>query len=165
MKPKIILLRGNSASGKTTISKKLQKKLGRGTFLISQDVVRREMLYVNDGADNKAIDLLIQLIEYGRDNCSHVILEGILISSWYHKLFETIRNEFSDEVYAYYFDIPFEETLRRHMTKANAHEYGEAEMKGWWTEKDFVSIFPEHIITKDMEEDEIVDMILGRIEN
>ena len=46
---KLIILRGNSGSGKTTIAKGLQKKFGHGTMLISQDIVRREMLYVKDG--------------------------------------------------------------------------------------------------------------------
>lgn len=164
MQPKIIILRGNSGSGKTTISKKLQKKLGYGTLLIPQDVVRREMLYVKDGVDTKAVDLLIQLILYGRDNCTYVILEGILNSSWYHRLFETIKYEFSDRIYAYYFDIPFEETLLRHKAKLNANEFGEAEMKSWWKEKDYIDIFSEQMITKDMMENEIVDMILHNIE-
>jgi len=35
----IIILRGNSGSGKTTIAQELQKKFGLGTMLISQDVV------------------------------------------------------------------------------------------------------------------------------
>ena len=39
---KLIILRGNSGSGKTTIAKELQKSLGRNTMLISQDVVRRD---------------------------------------------------------------------------------------------------------------------------
>lgn len=41
---KLIILRGNSGSGKTTVAKALQKKLGRNTMLISQDEVRRNML-------------------------------------------------------------------------------------------------------------------------
>lgn len=164
MHPKIIILRGNSGSGKTTISKKLQKKLGYGTLLIPQDVVRREMLYVKDGVDTKAVDLLIQLILYGRENCTYVILEGILDSSWYHRLFETIKCEFNNGIYAYYFDIPFNETLLRHKTKPNANDFGEEEMKRWWKEKDFIDIFSEQIISKDMMEDEIVNMILHNIE-
>lgn len=164
MQPKIIILRGNSGSGKTTISKKLQKKLGYGTLLIPQDVVRREMLYVKDGVDTKAVDLLIQLILYGGKNCTYVILEGILNSSWYHKLFETINYEFRNGIYAYYFDIPFEETLLRHKSKPNANDFGETEMKRWWKEKDFINIFSEQIISKDMMEDQIVDMILHHIE-
>ena len=42
--PKLIILRGNSGSGKTTGAKELQKRFGRNTMLISQDVVRRDML-------------------------------------------------------------------------------------------------------------------------
>lgn len=55
---KLIILRGNSGSGKTTTAKALQKKFGHGTMLISQDVVRREMLFVKDGPDTEAIKLL-----------------------------------------------------------------------------------------------------------
>jgi adenylate kinase family enzyme len=164
MQTKIIILRGNSGSGKTTISKKLQKKLGHGTLLIPQDVVRRELLYVKDGADTKAVDLLIQLIMYGKENCTYVILEGILNSSWYQRLFETIKYEFNNEIYAYYFDIPFEETLLRHKAKSNSNEFGEVEMKRWWKEKDYINIFLEQRISEDMKEDEIVDMIVQQIE-
>jgi uridine kinase len=38
---KLIILRGNSGSGKTTTGKALQRKFGHGTMLISQDVGRR----------------------------------------------------------------------------------------------------------------------------
>lgn len=43
---KLIILRGNSGSGKTTVAKALQKKLGYNTMLISQDEVRRNMLWL-----------------------------------------------------------------------------------------------------------------------
>lgn len=38
---KLIILRGNSGSGKTTIAKELQNRFGTNTMLISQDVIRR----------------------------------------------------------------------------------------------------------------------------
>lgn len=43
---KLIILRGNSGSGKTTIAKELQQVFGNNTMLISQDVIRRDMLKV-----------------------------------------------------------------------------------------------------------------------
>ena len=46
---KLIILRGNSGSGKTTVAKELQRLFGHNTMLISQDVVRRDMLCVKDG--------------------------------------------------------------------------------------------------------------------
>lgn len=55
---KLIILRGNSGSGKTTIAKELQQVFGKNTMLISQDVIRRDMLKVKDGENTKALPLL-----------------------------------------------------------------------------------------------------------
>lgn len=156
---KVIILRGNSGSGKSTIAKALQKRFGYGTMLISQDMIRREMLYVRDGANTKAISLSMDLINYGKENCDIIILEGILNASWYKELFEMIQQEFEHRIYAYYFDLSFEETLIRHQQKPNRNDFGEAEMRDWWKAKDYIGIIMEKIITKDLSEDEIVNMI------
>lgn len=42
---KLILLRGNSGSGKTTVAKQLQEKFGPNTMLISHDMVRKQILW------------------------------------------------------------------------------------------------------------------------
>ena len=156
---KLIILRGNSGSGKTTTGKALQRKFGHGTMLISQDVIRREMLFVKDGPNPEASQLLLELALYGKSNCNIVILEGILNSKWYKKLFENLFDEFTNEIFAYYFDIPFEETLNRHKQKTNAHEFGEKEMKRWWNEKDFLDTISEVCLNKELSLNEIVDMI------
>lgn len=163
MGSQIIILRGNSGCGKSTVAKELQRHLGRGTLLISQDIVRREMLYVKDGPETEAIPLLIELIRYGRKNCATVILEGILYSDWYQSLFEVIKEEFGNQIHAYYFDISFKETLLRHSTKPNAGEFGEAEMRRWWREKDYLADFPESIISQDMTADAAIHMIIEQV--
>ena len=156
---KLIIIRGNSGSGKTTTGKALQRKFGRGTMLISQDVVRREMLFVTDGPNPEASQLLLELALYGKSNCNIVILEGILNSKWYKNLFENLLDEFKDQIFTYYFDIPFEETLNRHQQKPNAHEFGEKQMKEWWNEKDLLDIIPEILLYKELSLNEIVDII------
>lgn len=156
---KLIILRGNSGSGKTTTGKSLQRKFGHGTMLISQDVVRREMLFVKDGTDPEAGQLLLELAVYGKNHCNIVILEGILNSDWYKELFKNLLIEFNNQIFAYYFDIPFEETLNRHKQKPNAHEFGEKEMRKWWNEKDLLGIIPEVCLNKELSLNEIVDMI------
>lgn len=156
---KLIILRGNSGSGKTTTAKALQKKIGHGTMLISQDVVRREMLYVKDGPDTEASQLLNELVLYGKKHCNIIILEGILNSKWYRRLFENLNHEFDNQIFAYYFDIPFDETLNLHKQKSNAHEFGEKEMRKWWNEKDLLGIIPEVYIHKESSLDEIIDII------
>jgi len=160
---KLIILRGNSGSGKTTTGKALQRKFGHGTMLISQDVVRREMLFVKDGSNPEASQLLLELALYGKSNCNIVILEGILNSKWYEKLFKSVLNEFNSQIFAYYFDIPFEETLNRHQQKPNAHEFGEKEMREWWNEKDLLDIIPEICLYKELSLNEIVDIIYWNV--
>jgi hypothetical protein len=155
----LIMLRGNSGSGKTATGKALQRKFGYGTMLISQDAVRREMLYVKDGPDTAVMPLLCELALYAKEHCDIVILEGILNAQWYRKLFEDLQAAFGNRIFAYYYDIPFEETLIRHQQKPNAHEFGEAEMRRWWNEKDFIGFIPEICIYKDSSLNEIVDMV------
>ena len=161
---KIIILRGNSGSGKTTIAKMLQKRLGNGTMLISQDVVKREILYVKDEKKQIINDLLFKLAKFGKENCEFVIVEGILNSKHYNNLFEKISKEFKNNIYAFYFDIPFEETLERHKTKQCSEEFGETEMKKWWNEKDLIKIIPEILIGKEVSANEIVNMIYQKVQ-
>ena len=150
---KLIVLRGNSGSGKTTIAKELQKKFGKNTMLISQDVIRRDILKVPDGENTLAIPLMKELLIYGNGHSDIVILEGIMYADWYKPLFELAIQLYGTKIYAYYFDIPFEETLKRHQTKPNCHSFGEDEMREWWREKDFSNVLNEVSITyeKDME--------------
>ena len=140
---KLIILRGNSGSGKTTIAKGLQKKFGHGTMLISQDVVRREILYVKDGEKPNVEELIFQLAMFGKQNCEIVIMEGIFNSKWYNNLFKKLLKEFKKDIFAFYFNIPFEETLKRHKTKVEANEFGEKEMRKWWIPNDLLTFIPE----------------------
>ncbi len=55
---KLIILRGNSGSGKTTVAKELQQRLGKNTMLISQDTIRMEIL---NATDNEALSLMKEL--------------------------------------------------------------------------------------------------------
>ena len=105
---KLVLIRGNSGSGKSSAAKALQLRFGRGTLLIGQDEVRRA---------------------------------------------------FGAEIYAYYYDIPFQETLRRHQTKPNRADFGAEEMGRWWKERDYIGFIPERTLTADISLDRAVEQI------
>lgn len=163
---KLIILRGNSGSGKTTIAKELQKKFGRNTMLISQDVIRRDMFKVKDGQNTEAIPLMKELLIYGRSRSEVVILEGIMYADWYRPLFELAVQLYGNSIYAYYFDLPFEETFKRHQSKPNCNDFGEEEMRRWWREKDFSEVLSEKSITSEKDVGSIVaeiyDLVLSR---
>lgn len=153
---KLIILRGNSGSGKTTVAKTLQKKLGRNTMLISQDEVRRNMLWVMVHR-YKGFAAYGRTFTYGREHSEFSILEGIMYDEWYRSLFELANELYGSNVYAYYFDLSFEETVRRHNTRNR--EFGEKDMRRWWREKDFSSALREQAITCEMDTDSIVEKI------
>lgn len=157
---RLIILRGNSGSGKTTVAKALQKRFGSNTMLISQDVVRRDMLQVKDGPDSEAILLIGELLKYGRSHSEVVILEGIMCADWYRPVFE-LAVRLYEKVDACYFDLPFEETLRRHQMKLNCKEFGEVEMRRWWREKDFSDVLSEVRICAEKDLESIVEDICG----
>ena len=160
---KLIVLRGNSGSGKTTIAKELQNKFGRNTMLISQDVIRRDMLKVKDGEDTQALPLMKELLIYGNNHSNIVIFEGIMYADWYKPLFELAMQLYGTEVYSYYFDLPFEETLKRHQTKPNCHEFGEDAMRRWWRENDFSDVLNEVCITAEKNIESIVEDIYNAV--
>lgn len=162
---KLIIIRGNSGSGKSSVAKVLQHKFGRNTLMISQDIVRREMLWVRDGNNTTAIPLLISLMEYGYANCEITILEGILNSEWYKPLFERAVQIFQEEnIYAYYYDLTFAETLKRHETRSNRFDFGEKEMRRWWKEKDYIGFIKEKTLTEELALDETAAFILSDVQ-
>ncbi|MGQ0513966.1 hypothetical protein ACT453_12135, partial [Bacillus sp. D-CC] len=57
-----------------TIAKQLQEHFGQGTLLVSQDVVRRDMLRVHDTIGNLSHDLLFEITKYGKGKCEFVVL-------------------------------------------------------------------------------------------
>lgn len=158
---KLIILRGNSGSGKTTVAKALQEKLGPNTMLISHDMVRLQILHVwsREGVE-RSLPLMEELLKYGREHSEVTVMEGILPQKDYSRLFETAIKEFGDEIYAYYYDISFEETLRRHSTKPNRDDFTAEDMRRWWIEKDILDNIDEKIITADMSAEDVVDLIL-----
>lgn len=162
---KLIILRGNSGSGKTTIAKELQNRFGSNTMLISQDVIRRDMLKVKDGENTQALPLMKELLIYGSNHSNVVILEGIMYADWYKPLFELAVKLYGTEVYAYYFDLTFEETLKRHQTKPNCHEFGEEAMRRWWREKDFSDVLHEVTIADEEDMESIVTEIVDTVSN
>lgn len=157
---RLIILRGNSGSGKTTVARLLQEKIGPNTMVISHDMVRMQILHVwsKEGLE-KSQPLMIELLKYGKRNSEITILEGILPSEEYTPLFEAALEEYGNNIYSYYWDIPFEETLIRHSTKPNRNDFGEEDMRRWWKEKDYLDIIPQTIIEKEMGLEDTVNMI------
>lgn len=162
---KLILIRGNAGSGKSSLAHLLQEHLGENTMLLSQDNIRRTMLRAKDGPQTPTIPILIKLLSGGKEHCDHIILEGILRSDWYLPLWESIAEQFVGSIYAYYYDLPFEETLSRHQTRPKAAEFGEDSLRRWWMEKDYLTQIPETLIGPDQSLQDVCQQILNDLES
>lgn len=132
-------------------------------MFVSQDVIRRDILRVKDVPGNASIQLMKDTVMYGLSLGFDVIVEGILHSDKYGQMLRELVPLFN-EVYAYYFDISFEETLRRHQTKPNAHEFGEEQMREWYVEKDVLNLSSERLFTDDQSQDEALQVILNDLQ-
>ncbi len=135
-------------------------------MLISHDMIRMQILHVGgDEGILRSQPLMISLLQYGRMHCEITILEGILPSEDYKGLFETAVVEYGPAIFAYYYDLPFEETLRRHSTKPNCGDFGESEMRRWWREKDFLPMIHETVLTQDVRFEDTVDLIYRQVKD
>jgi predicted kinase len=158
----LIVLRGNSGSGKTTVARALQRQRGRDQLaVISQDVVRREVLWANDRAGNPAVGLIDLMARYALDQGFSVVVEGILHPDRYGDMLRRLALDHRGRSVAYFWDVPFEETLRRHATKAKALEFGEAEMRDWWYGTAYVDGLDETPIAAE----ETLHDAIGRVRN
>ena len=110
----LVIIRGNSASGKSTLALELQRALGPGTANVGQDHLRRVILREHDvrGGDN--IDFLAETVRYCVSIGYNVILEGILYSPHYGAMLRQLVEEHPGPSHLFYLDVPLEETLRRH---------------------------------------------------
>lgn len=155
----LMIIRGNSGSGKSTVAHELRQHFDPMPMLISQDTIRLEMLAVKDHPGNPTPALLTDLCRWSARRGGITILEGILDSDKYAALFEQLPGLFRC-IHAYYMDIPLEETLRRHATRPQAASFGEDAMRRWYRASNLIGTIPEAIITADSTLEETVARIL-----
>ena len=144
----LVVLRGNSASGKSSIAAEIRRRYGRGLAIVGQDNLRRDVLREHDVPGGANIGLIGLTARYALDHGYHVIVEGILDAGRYGEMLTALAADHAGTTRLYYLGVPFAETLRRHATKPLAGTYGEAEMRGWYRELDLLPRGLERVIGK-----------------
>lgn len=158
--PKLIVLRGNSGSGKSTTAKKIRELSDHKIAIVEQDYLRRIVLKEKERPNGDNIELIKLVTDYALTHDYDVILEGILHFAKYKNILQELRSDWPEN-YFFYFDISLEETFRRHATKPNAHEFGQKEMTEWYDLQDFTNFEVETIISEELSQDEIVPKIIN----
>ncbi|KUO09675.1 AAA family ATPase [Streptomyces sp. DSM 15324] len=157
---RLVLLRGNSASGKSSVAAGLRERFGRGLALVGQDNLRRTVLRERDRPGAANIGLIDAVARYALDAGYHVVLEGILRADRYGDMLTRLRTDHRGPTHAYYLHVPWEETLARHATKPIAHEVGEDVLRQWYREMDLLPGGAETVIGADSGLAETVERIM-----
>lgn len=160
---RLVVLRGNSGSGKTTTARTLRQRLGRGTAWVEQDHIRRILLRERDVPSGVNIGLIDLNTRYALDHGYNVVLEGILDSARYGDMLRRLTSDHRGTTLHYYFDIPFQETVIRHATRELRHEFGPDVMQDWYRERDLLDGVEQTVIGPDSTLDETVTRILTEL--
>lgn len=159
----LIVLRGNSGSGKSTVAIELRDKLGDKVMLISKDTIKDEFISP-DSPDYYEVlaDIIRNIATIGMKRNYTVIIDGVVGRPKHDGLLFDLIDKF-DKGFVYSMDIPFEETLRRHATRPKSQLFGEEEMKKWYRQHDHLGVDNENIIDHTKSRDEIVQLILDQM--
>ena len=158
---RLIVIRGNSASGKSAVAAEIRRRHGRGLAIVGQDNLRRQVLRERDVPGGANIELIDLTARFALDRGFHVIVEGILYADHYGEILSALIADRAGSAWAYYLDVPWAETLRRHATKPQAAEYGESEMRAWYRERDLLPGGLEQVIPDRSALDETVRRIMA----
>lgn len=144
---KLVVIRGNSGSGKSAVARELRLRMGRGWALVEQDYLRRIVLREHGEAPDPIAPALIErtarsALAYGYS----VILEGILDAGRYGAMLAGLHETHRGETYFCYLDVSFEETLRRHATRPQFTEFSGDDMRSWYRTRDTLGRAREHVV-------------------
>ncbi|MFD5201678.1 AAA family ATPase [Streptomyces sp. NPDC058375] len=157
---RLIVLRGNSASGKSSVASGLRDRFGRGLALVGQDDLRRTVLRERDRPGAANIGLIDLTARYALDAGYHVVVEGILYAAHYGDMLARLRADHRGPTHGYYLDVPFAETLARHVTKPIADEVDENQLRDWYRPRDVLPDGLETVIGPDSALEGTVDRIM-----
>lgn len=159
---RLVILRGDSGSGKTTTALALRPLLGPRVALIHQDYVRRELLHDTDSRrlSRNASALITGAARQALDLGYDVILDGVFNLRDYSAPFENLHRDHRGVTRIYQFDVGLEETLRRHAARPLATAFGEPQLRDWYDGWQPLPWYEERRIGRETSVDELVSSIL-----
>jgi GNAT superfamily N-acetyltransferase len=159
--PRLIVLRGNSGSGKSSVAKALRDAYGRGVAVVSQDNVRRTILRDRDRPGMANIGLIDLVARYSLEHGFHVVVEGIMDAGRYGQMLAGLRAAHPGPSHFYYLDVSLEETIRRHATRPQAAEFTPEDMREWYLRLDLLPSVSERVIGEQSSLAQTADLILA----
>jgi hypothetical protein len=159
---RLIVLRGNSGSGKSSVAMALREAHGRGLAWVSQDLIRRIILREKDRPGGVNVGLIDHVARYSLDHGYHAVLDGIFYADRYEHMLDGLRRDHLGRSCFYYLDVSWEETVRRHATRPQAADFGVDDMRDWYRPRDLLTAVREQVIPETSTLRETTSLILAQ---
>lgn len=155
----LVIIRGNSGSGKSSVARAVRCRYGRGCALVEQDHLRRIVLRERDTPGGLAPGLIEMTVRFCLDHSYHVVLEGILFAAKYRDMLLRLCAAHLGTTCCYYLDVPLAETLRRHTLRPEASQFTAEQMRGWYLPDDRLGLAGELVVPYTFTLEQTVDLI------
>lgn len=160
---RLIIIRGNSGSGKTQLAHAIRHARPRGVAIISHDVLRREILRVRDHPGTLSVEYIDLSARFALDHGLHVVVEGILHSEIYGDMLRRLVDDHRGVSRCYRYDLDLAETLRRHRTKPLAAEVSEEQVSSWYRPADPIGTLPELVVDATVSAEAALNTVLSGV--
>jgi predicted kinase len=156
----LIIVRGPSGSGKSSVAKSVRQRHGRGMAVLSQDVIRRSLLWERkDVSGGLAPDFIAHSAGFLLNAGWPVLVEGILSAASYGPALRELMAAHRGRTLVYFLEIELAETFARHATRPEAAEFTITDMASWFEPDDRLDVPGEIVIPQSSSLLETVDRI------
>lgn len=158
---KLIILRGNSGSGKSTVARKLAEQLGKKAAIIAGDYYRQQMLFPIGGCGDDVGELMARNVDYCLSHGYIVLLDSIFYAHDVNKKYlgSLLEKNGSVNNFIFNFDVSFEETARRHQTRPLKDAFSVEQMKEWFKPVELLGYEYEFTIPENRSLEQSVEFI------
>ena len=145
---KLIILRGNSGSGKSTVAKTIANSATNKLAIIDADMYRVEMLFPNPIIKEEFAELMQHNVLYCLSKGYDVIWDSIFHANDRNRdyLANFLTSLHPKDNYIFNFKTSFEETVRRHSTRPKSNDFEPEQMKEWYLPNEELGYSFEHNI-------------------
>jgi predicted kinase len=160
--PTLVIIRGNSGSGKSTVAIDVRRRYGRGCALVEQDYLRREVLreHGSNSVPTVAPRFITTMARTALNAGCHVVLEGILHTGQYGTPLRELIAGHPGPSSVFWMDVGFDETLRRHAGRRDMTHVTADMMHAWYSALDLLDAPGEQVIEQASSVEDTVAAIL-----
>lgn len=151
---KLIVIRGNAASGKTSVARGLVSSATWPMVHVPQDTIRRDILPRSQASPPDQQALIRHITDWALGRDYDVVLEGILNARTHRALLQSLYARWPTSVF--YLDIPFDESLRRAKTRS---WFCAQHMRDWYLPHDTLGLDTEIVFGPRLSVQEMVTCV------